>query len=86
MTRGKASTSAWGRPGSPQRPIGLRREDGGARCNNDVNPAPNKLREDFREALFASLREAVLDRDGAALDPAEFAQPVHERGLTGESP
>ena len=22
MTRGKASTSAWGRPGSPQRPIG----------------------------------------------------------------
>ena len=34
MTRGKASTSAWGRPGSPQRPIGtyevkdLRREAG----------------------------------------------------------
>jgi hypothetical protein len=25
MTRGKASTSAWGRPGSPQRPIGTTR-------------------------------------------------------------
>jgi len=25
MTRGKASTSAWNRPGSPQRPIGTTR-------------------------------------------------------------
>ena len=30
-------------------------------------------------ALGASLRPAVLDRDGAALDPAEFAQPLHKR-------
>ena len=28
----------------------------------------------------ASLRPAIFDRDGAALDPAEFAQPLHKSG------
>ena len=31
-------------------------------------------------ALAASLRPAILDRDGAALDPTEFAQPPHKSG------
>ena len=29
-------------------------------------------------APAASLRPAILDRDGATLDPAEFAQPLHK--------
>src|SRR5262245_24995954 len=29
-------------------------------------------------ALVASLRPAILDSDGAALDPAKFTQPLHE--------
>jgi hypothetical protein len=32
------------------------------------------------EALAATLRPAILDRDGAALDPAKFAQPPDESG------
>ena len=31
-------------------------------------------------ALAASLRPAILDRDGATLDPAELAQPLHKGG------
>src|SRR5262249_6496 len=31
-------------------------------------------------ALVAALRPAILDRDGATLDPAEFAQSLHESG------
>ena len=31
-------------------------------------------------ALAASLRPAILDRDGATLDPTEFAQPLHKSG------
>jgi hypothetical protein len=31
-------------------------------------------------SLVASFRPAILDRDGATLDPAEFAQPLHKRG------
>src|SRR5262245_52182643 len=33
---------------------------------------------DLAEALVASLRPAILDSDGAALDPAKFTQPLHE--------
>src|SRR5262245_64382212 len=29
-------------------------------------------------ALVASLRPAILDSDGSALDPAKFTQPLHE--------
>ena len=32
---------------------------------------------DFGEPLVASLRPAIFDRDGATIDPAEFAQPLH---------
>src|SRR5262249_7428957 len=30
--------------------------------------------------LGATLRPAILDRDSTTLDPAEFAQPLHEGG------
>jgi hypothetical protein len=35
---------------------------------------------DFCKSLAASLGPAILDRDGAALDPTEFAQPLHKSG------
>ena len=41
---------------------------------------PDELGRDLGIALLASLRPAILDRDGAALDPAEFAQPLHQGG------
>src|SRR5262249_23593199 len=35
---------------------------------------------DLRETLGPSFRPTNLDRDGAALNPAEFAQPLHQSG------
>ena len=46
----------------------LRATDGAATPNSN----------DF--LVFVSLRPAILDGDGAALDPAEFAKPLHENG------
>ena len=43
----------------------------------------NKLSCNLGEALGAPVGPTVLDRDGAALDPAEFAQPLHKRGDIG---
>ena len=51
-----------------------------SRRDNDIDLEPDKLGGDLRETLEASLRPANLDRDGAALDPAEFAQPLHKSG------
>ena len=48
--------------------------------DNDIDLEPDELGRDLGEALAASLRPAILDRDGAALDPAEFAQPLHKGG------
>src|SRR5215472_13442878 len=50
------------------------------RRDNDVDFAPDKLGRDLGEALAASLRPAILDRDGATLDPAKFAQALHKSG------
>ena len=59
----------------------LCREDaGGAVRDNDIDLEPDELGGDLGEALAASLRPAILDRDGATLDPTEFAQPLHESG------
>ena len=52
----------------------------GSRRDNDIDLEPDELGRDLGEALAASLRPAILDRDGAALDPAEFAQPLHKSG------
>ena len=54
----------------PRRPV---RDD-------DIDLEPDELGRDLGVALAASLRPAILDRDGATLDPAEFAQPLHESG------
>ena len=61
---------------SPALPRGLR----GSRRDNDIDLEPDELGRDLGEALAASLRPAILDRDGAALDPAEFAQSLHKSG------
>ena len=50
----------------------------GAICENQVDLAPDKLGREVGIALGASLAPAVLDRDGATIDPAEFAQPLHK--------
>ena len=51
-----------------------------SRRDNDIDLEPDELGRDLGEALAASLRPAILDRDGATLDPAEFAQPLHKSG------
>src|SRR5205807_257163 len=56
----------------------LCREDCASRGDNDIDLESDKLGRDFGVALDASLCPAILDRDGAALDPAEFAQPLHK--------
>ena len=61
---------------SPALPRRLR----GSRRDNDIDLEPDELGRDLGEALAASLRPAILDRDGATLDPAEFAQPLHKSG------
>ena len=48
------------------------------RRDDDIDLEPDELGRDFGEALVASLRPAIFDRDGATLDPAEFAQPLHK--------
>ena len=54
--------------------------DGGPRRDNDIDLEPNELGRDLGEALVATLRPAILDRDSSAFDPAEFAQPLHKGG------
>src|SRR5262249_30288449 len=51
------------------------------RCDNDINPAPDELGRDLGEALVAPLRPTILDRDGATIDPTEFAQPLDQGGV-----
>src|SRR5262249_19023215 len=58
----------------------LGRRHPAARGDDDVDLAGDELGRDLGKALAAPLRPAPLDRDGAALDPAELAQPLHESG------
>jgi hypothetical protein len=48
--------------------------------DNNIDFEPDELSREFSSAVAASLCPAILDGDGAALDPAEFAQPLHKRG------
>jgi hypothetical protein len=41
---------------------------------------PNELGGDLGHALGAALRPAILDGDGATLDPTEFVHPIQEGG------
>src|SRR5262249_21022565 len=57
-----------------------RDDDRGSRCDDDIDLEPDELGRDLSETLGASLRPAILDRNGPILDPAEFAQPLHKCG------
>ena len=46
--------------------------------DNDIDVKPDELGRDLDEALAAPLRPPILDRDGATLDPADFAQPLQQ--------
>ena len=45
----------------------------GSHRNNDFDLHPDELGRDFRVALVASLRPAILDCNVVAFDPAKFA-------------
>jgi hypothetical protein len=46
--------------------------------DNDIDLESDELGGDLAGALGASLQPAILDRDIATLDPAEFPQPLHK--------
>src|SRR6516165_10321825 len=60
--------------------MGIREDFWGSRRDDDIDLEPDELGRDLGDTLLASLGPAVLDRDGTALDPTEFAQSLHERG------
>ena len=68
------------RSGSLMSPASTATTAVGARRDDGVDLEPDELGRDFGEALLASLAPAILDRDGATLDPAEFAQSLHKGG------
>src|SRR5262245_47716565 len=47
---------------------------------DDIDFQSNELGCELGEAFAASLRPAIFDREIAAVDPAEFAQSLHEGG------
>src|SRR5262249_5314250 len=53
----------------------------GSRHDDGVDLEPDEFGGNLSEALAASLRPAILDCDGAAVDPPEFAQPLHKRDV-----
>jgi hypothetical protein len=56
-------------------------EDGASRRDDDIHLEPDELVRDLGIAFGTSLRPAILDRHGAALDPVERAQPLHKSGV-----
>jgi hypothetical protein len=57
-----------------------RDNDRGSRRDDDIDLEPDELDYDLGKALASPFRPAILDCDGSVLDPAKFAQPLHERG------
>src|SRR5207302_2518187 len=51
-----------------------------SRGEYDIDLEPDELDRDLSHAFGASLRPAILDRDIATLDPAEFTQSLHKSG------
>jgi hypothetical protein len=52
----------------------------GCRGDNDIDLEPDELGRDLSGPLAASLRPAMLDGDGATVNPAEFLQPLNKSG------
>src|SRR5207245_623031 len=52
----------------------------GSRRDDDIDLEPDELGRDLGVALYASLRPAILDRDGASFGPTKFPPPLHNRG------
>jgi hypothetical protein len=50
----------------------------GSGRDDDIDFESDQLGGDLRQTLKALVWPTVLDGDGAALDPTEFAQPLHE--------
>src|SRR5215813_14815064 len=50
------------------------------RSKDEIDVQPNELGGDLGHALSAALCPAILDGDGATLDPTEFVHPIQEGG------
>src|SRR5262249_32213376 len=61
----------------------LCRKSRGSRRDNDIDLELHELGRDLGVAFGASLRPAILDRNIATLDPAEFAQSLHKSSGPG---
>ena len=48
--------------------------------HNDIDLKPDKLGRDLGITLGASLGPTIVNDNGAALDPSQFAQPLHKSG------
>jgi hypothetical protein len=51
-----------------------------ARRDDDFDLEADELFRDLGGTFSAPLRPTILDRNGAAFDPAELAQSLHKRG------
>jgi hypothetical protein len=58
----------------------LYRGDGNSLRENDIDFQLDKLGRNLGVTFVASLRPAILDRDGAAFDPTAFAQLLCKGG------
>ncbi len=52
----------------------------GCRSSDEIDLHPDEFGDNFGGAVGASFRKPILEGDGAAFDPAEFAQAVHQGG------
>src|SRR5262249_33391321 len=61
--------------GSLPRPVGA-----AARCHNDIDLELDKLGRDFGVKFGTPIGPTIFECDRSALDPTEFAQPLHKGG------
>src|SRR5262249_26646455 len=60
--------------------LGRQRCQTSGASKDEIDVQPNELGGDLGHALGAALRPAILDGDGATLDPTEFVHPIQESG------
>src|SRR6202008_1172269 len=53
-------------------------EAGGSPGENDIHLEPEEFGSALHEAFVLSFSPAILDRAGAAVDPPELVEPIHE--------